>query len=395
MSIILIMTLTIGCMLLVVYHHLLYPLLLKRLAKHMPVQPDKTNKRSYKRRKEDGHLPKVTVLVPACNEENWIADKIRNLASLDYPKSKLDVIVVCDGCTDSTADVAKATIQEAICADVQFKIIEHRINQGKLSILNQMIPNLDCDLVALTDVSALISLDALLIASEHFQNQKTGVVNSKYCMTSGSDSGEATYWQYQNRINLGESCLGATLGAHGAFYIIRQELFQPLRPDTINDDFVLPMEIVKQGYNIVYETDLIAVEQETTNLKDDFKRRVRISAGNMQQTLRLFSLFNPRRPAIAFAFFSGKGLRLLTPYLVMIELCGCIYLREYTFFQTALLTQLLLIMLAGIVTLFRSRFKNKISDALRCLLSGHAANLIGGLRYLSGSTDGRWKKVNQ
>lgn len=395
MSIYLIMMITLSCILLIAYHHLFYPLLLKWLAKRLPRQPKKANKRAFRGNKNDLLLPSVTVLVPAFNEENWIADKIRNLASLDYPKKKLNVIVVCDGCTDSTAEIARETIQEMICADIQFEIVEQQQNQGKLAILNSVIPKLSCDIVALTDVSALVSIDALLIAAEHFEQPKTGVVNSNYRMPKGADSGESTYWQYQNHVQLGEASLGATLGAHGAFYLIRKSLFRPLQPDTINDDFVLPMEIVKQGYEIVYENDLIALELETTNLKDDFKRRIRISAGNMQQTLRLISLFSPARPAIAFTFFSGKGLRLLTPYLLIIELCGCIYLSDYLFFSAALFSQLLLIFTAGVVTLFRSNFKSKISDALRCLFSGHLANLIGGLRYLSGYTNSKWNKVNQ
>lgn len=395
MSNYLVMIMTLTCIMLVVYHHVFYPLLLKWLAKRMVFQPEKANTRSFKSSKGDAQRPHVTILVPAYNEENWIADKIRNLASLDYPKKKLNVMVVCDGCTDATANIARETIQEAICADVRFEIIENRENRGKLAIINHVIPTLTCDIVALTDVSALVSLDALLVATDHFNNPKIGVVNSHYCMPSGSDSGESTYWEYQNNISLGESYLGATLGAHGAFYLIRHELFQPLQPDTINDDFVLPMEIVKQGYQIAYETNLMAVEQETTTLKNDFKRRIRISAGNMQQTLRLLSLFNPVRPALAFVFFSGKGLRLLTPYLVLLEVCGCLYLWDYRFFSIVLLAQLALVLMAGTVTLFRSHFNSRVSNALRCLLSGHLANFIGGVRYLFGFSNGNWQKVNQ
>ncbi len=197
----LVMIMTLTCIMLVVYHHVFYPLLLKWLAKRMVFQPEKANARSFKNSKGDAQRPHVTILVPAYNEENWIADKIRNLASLDYPKKKLNVIVVCDGCTDATANIARETIQEAICADVRFEIIENRENRGKLAIINHVIPTLTCDIVALTDVSALVSLDALLVATDHFNNPKIGVVNSHYCMPSGSDSGESTYWEYQNNIS--------------------------------------------------------------------------------------------------------------------------------------------------------------------------------------------------
>ncbi|GAL11026.1 glycosyltransferase SypQ [Vibrio astriarenae] len=75
----------------------------------------------------------------------------------------------------------------------------------------------------------------------------------------------------------------------------------------INDDFIIPMEIVSRGYDAVYDNNVIATEMEPTDLSDDFSRRLRISAGNMQQALFLGKLFHPRFRRVAFAFFSGKG----------------------------------------------------------------------------------------
>ncbi|NMU70383.1 glycosyltransferase family 2 protein, partial [Vibrio parahaemolyticus] len=84
---------------LIVYHHVGYPLLLKWLPLK---QQDETKapfvERAYKASKTDSQLPSITVIVPAYNEEQWIAEKIRNLASLDYPRDKLRVVIACDGC---------------------------------------------------------------------------------------------------------------------------------------------------------------------------------------------------------------------------------------------------------------------------------------------------------
>lgn len=395
MSTFIIMLVTIGCMFLIIYHHLLYPMLMKWLTKRTPKQSSFVNRRAFHAKTDDADLPTITAVVPAYNEQTWIADKIRNLANLDYPSNKFNVLILCDGCQDNTADIARDTIQEAICSDIRIEVIEHKINRGKLALLNEAIPNINSDLVALTDVSTLVSLDSLLLAAKHFTDANIGVVNSKYCVPSEGRSGESSYWDYQNQISLGEAQLGAPVGAHGAFYVIRSALFQPLSSDTINDDFMLPMEIVKQGYSIAYEPNLIALEQETTQLKEDFIRRVRISAGNMQQTLRLVRLFNPARPAVAFTFFSGKGLRLLTPYLVIASCIGCIYLHEQLFFAVALVAQLAVIFTSVLVTIFSRHFSGKVSVCLRCLFTGHAANLIGGMRYLLGKSETKWTKVNQ
>ncbi|NMV11706.1 glycosyltransferase family 2 protein, partial [Vibrio parahaemolyticus] len=101
-----------------------------------------------------------------------------------------------------------------------------------------------------------------------------------------------------------------TIGSHGAFYTFRTHLFEPLEVSTINDDFILPMRIVLRGYSAIYEPNMLALELEQSSDDADFKRRLRISAGNMQQLMQLKKLLLPRYRGTAFAFLSGKVLRL-------------------------------------------------------------------------------------
>ena len=107
------------------------------------------------------------------------------------------------------------------------------------------------------------------------------------------------------------------MGAHGALYLFRRDLWTPLAPDTINDDFVLPMSIVANGYRSVYAPQIRVFEREKTQISQEFMRRVRIGAGNFQQAIRLVRLANPLRPGLAFAFVSGKGLRAVMPLILI------------------------------------------------------------------------------
>ena len=90
---------------------------------------------------------------------------------------------------------------------------------------------------------------------------EVGVVNSHYQLYNAQD-GEQSYWLYQSKIKQQESLLASTLGAHGAFYIFRSKLFTELEHDTINDDFILPMRIVEQGYKVKQLKDVHALELE-------------------------------------------------------------------------------------------------------------------------------------
>ncbi|NVD06722.1 glycosyltransferase family 2 protein [Vibrio sp. JPW-9-11-11] len=383
------------CAFLIAYHHVGYPMLLSWVSKVQPSQPLEAVARGYKQARQDTHCLSITILVPAYNEQLWIADKIRNLACLDYPRDKYKVIVVCDGCSDKTVEIAEQTIQEAICSDTHFEIRAYDDNRGKVSILNQQIARIDTDIVALSDVSALISVDALWIANQHFQQPNIGVVNGHYQLFETNNHGENRYWQYQSRVKMNEAKLGSTLGAHGAFYLFRTDLFDMMDNNTINDDFVIPMQIVRRGYVATYEPRIMALEMEATNTANDYQRRLRISAGNMQQAILLFDMFLPKYRGVAFAFFSGKGLRLLTPYLLLACLISSALLASYLLFKVALVSQLTIYGLALLSHQFPTLFRHKVCTLVRYVVAGHWANLIGGLRYLFGLESGKWSRIDQ
>ena len=384
--------------LLIIYHHVGYPLVLNWLSarrKQRQTSKNMGKERCYRASKADCTLPTMTVIVPAYNEEQWIAEKIRNLASLDYPRDKLTIIVACDGCTDNTAEIAQNTIQEAICADTLFIVHDHKNNRGKVSLINTEMESVTSEITALSDVSALVSCDSLLLASQHYQNENVGVVNATYQIMSTQNQGEAAYWRYQSKVKFKESLIGSTIGSHGAFYTFRTDLFAPLEPEIINDDFILPMRIVLQGYASVYEPKMLAIELEESSDDSDFKRRLRISAGNMQQFLKLKRLLLPRYRGTAFAFLSGKVLRLATPYLMIMCLTSSILLIEHPAFQLLLAGQLAVYLVALITYLIPAFNLFKPFKLINYMVVGHIANFAGGLRYLLGMENGRWKRVNQ
>lgn len=310
---------TLGCAGLVGYHHAAYPLLLRWLASRRPPPV---------RSLVACDLPEITVVMPAYNEAGYIAAKIRNLAALDYPADRLRVLIGCDGCTDGTAAAARAAAAEPECGGLRVEVIEFARNRGKVAVVNELVSRVEGPIVAMSDVSALISLDALRLAAGWLTAPEVGVVCGGYRFLRPGSAGEATYWRYQTAIKQQESRLGSTLGAHGALYIFRRDLFRPLAPDTINDDFVLPMVIVGQGHRAVYEPEMVALELEQASLGTDRLRRRRIAAGNAQQAVRLRGLLSPRHGWTAFMFASGKALRVAMPLCLLVSLAGSLALAS-------------------------------------------------------------------
>ena len=378
---------------LVVYHHALYPVLLGVFQKVFGEPPVDFNNRGYAMLKDES-LPRICIVMPAHNEAEWIREKILNLSILDYPSDRLKIVLACDGCTDQTAEIARQCLSLPECEELDLEVREFKQNRGKVAVLNHVVPSLDADLLALSDVSALISVDALLIAAAHFQDPGIGVLNSHYQLARPGSEGEASYWNYQAHIKSSEAALGATLGAHGAFYMFQKELFEPLNPNTINDDFILPMQIVAKGYRAVHDDRIMALELEQADLEMDHRRRLRISAGNMQQLIWLKKLLLPRYRGVAFAFASGKALRVAMPFLMIIAYAGSITLAQSSlFFLLAALLQSLLYGLAVWALYLPADSRPRMINTLSYIVAGHVAGLLGSLHYLFNKPCGPWKRA--
>jgi cellulose synthase/poly-beta-1,6-N-acetylglucosamine synthase-like glycosyltransferase len=369
---------------LILYHHVGYPVAVRAIAAWL-------GRKSPEPVVEPAVPPSVTIIVPAHNEEAVIAAKIRNLAALDYPRDKLTVVLALDGCTDGTAATARSLLDEI--GGLDLRIVEYASNIGKVAVLNDQIGRASSDIVALSDTSSLLEPQALSRAVRHFARASVGVVCPTYALIRPGSEGERAYWNYQTRVKTAEGVVGAPMGAHGAFYLFRRELWEPLEPDTINDDFILPMRIVQRGYDAVYDADIVATELETSTARQDFRRRIRIGAGNLQQVLRLTGLLDPRRPGVAFTFLSGKALRAFMPFLLLIAAVSLpvLAVQEGGFYLLAFAGEIVVVLaaLAGHFEVPRTIPRHARWAAY--FLQGHAAGLIGALILLCGLQGQAWK----
>jgi len=362
-------------MLLIIYHHVGYPLLLKGLTKKITLSDVNVLKTAA--------LAKITIVIPAYNEQKYIAEKIRNLAILDYPNNLLTIIIACDGCTDRTALVAKQTLAEQNCRNLNTKIIEFSTNRGKVAVINSLLPQLSGDIIAMSDVSALISIDALIQANQAFCDPEVGLVTGHYLLANPGSSGEKAYWDYQSDVKAREAQLSSIIGAHGAFYLIRRELFLPLDSRVINDDFVIAMAVVEQGFRAIYVPTINAIELEQSTNQLDLHRRQRIAAGNLQQLIRFKGLLSPKYRGVAFSFASGKALRVFMPLVLIGAWVGSLWLSTSNpFFSMAAIVQTALYLSVALFFIVKPRHPNKIWQTIYYLVSGYCANLVGCIRYL-------------
>jgi poly-beta-1,6-N-acetyl-D-glucosamine synthase len=286
---------------------------------------------------DDEKLPEVTLLIAAYNEERFIAEKINNSLSINYPIEKLNVWIVADGSTDKTLEFAQHF--------PSVKVFHEAERKGKIHAVNRVMKFVKTPITIFSDANTNLNPEAIKNIVRHFKNRKVGGVAGEKRIAvnkedNASGSGEGLYWKYESALKTLDSNLSTTIGAAGELFALRTELYQEPEPDTIIEDFVTSLKIVAQGYRFVYEPEAYAQETASATLKDEWKRKVRISAGGIQAILRLPELLNPfHYGLISWQYLSHRVLRwTLAPLalpLILISnyfLFNKSFLYQFTFF---------------------------------------------------------------
>jgi len=301
--------------------------------------------------------PSVSLLVAAYNEAAVIGDKIRNSLELDYPTDKLEIVVASDGSQDATAKIVQSFAGPQNGGRV--RLLNFEKNRGKTAVLNDAVPQLRGEIVAFSDASSMLSRDSIRKLVQHFSDPRTGVACGVYRLVKDDEARigpqEDLYWKYETFIKVQEAQLGACTGAHGALYAIRRALYPFPPPGTINDDFTIPVRILQQGYRVVYEPGAAAYEE--AHEMEGFSRRVRITAGNIEQMREIKRLLWPPRPFALFCLLSHKTSRLFIPLFMVIAFAANFALRSQFPYNWLLVGQVLFYGLAILQPIFSLRPK--------------------------------------
>lgn len=268
----------------------------------------------------DAEWPRVSLVVAAYNEEDWIGQKLRNHVELDYPAGKLEHVVITDGSSDATPDIARA-----MAADHPGIAVYHEPERrGKIAAVQRVLPLLDTPILVFTDANTLLNREAVKRIVRHYRDPRVGAVaGEKRVHMSDKDAahaaGEGIYWKYESLLKHLDSELWSVVGAAGELFSIRRECHRPIPRDTVIEDFVLTLSIARDGYRVVYEPEAYAVEGPSASVGEELKRKVRIAAGGLQAIWRLRGLLNPlRHGVLAFQYVSHRVLRwTVTPFALV------------------------------------------------------------------------------
>jgi len=299
------------CALLVLYVYVAYPLLLKALA----------SLRGFDGRAVETveFLPDVSLIIPAYNERTVIRRKLENSLAIDYPSDRIEIVVASDGSDDGTEAIVEGYAPRGIVLSASSP------RAGKISVLNRAVPQARGEIVVLCDANVMFHPDAVRRLVAHFADPRIGAVTGDVRIQSEDapfGEGEGFYYKYERFLQSKESELGSTVTVDGGMYAIRKELFRPLPADTILDDFVIGMNVALAGRRVIYDPEILATENATTDVGQEFRRKVRIVAGAFRELLRRNGVPGLRHGQVFWSYVSHKLLRWLTPWFLMV-IFGC------------------------------------------------------------------------
>lgn len=207
--------------------------------------------------------------------------------------------------------------------------------------------------------------------------------------------GLGLYWRYEKAVRRAESRFGSTVVYTGAVSAVRRSLFAPLPEDTLVDDLVTPLRVIRQGYRVIFEPEARAVDWISPVPGHEFARKVRTLAGLMQTTVNLHQFVGPLSPWAWWQFVSHKALRLVVPYALVSALLSSALL-EGAFYRMALIVQILIygLGIVGFLGQERGTRWRRIMATPRTFLMLNVAAVAGVLQYLTGRRLSLWQPVS-
>jgi cellulose synthase/poly-beta-1,6-N-acetylglucosamine synthase-like glycosyltransferase len=370
---------------LIVYAHLGYPLLLRALVALFGERVDARARDSATREmaKPGEALPRVTLIVPAHDEELVIERKLANVRALDYPSELLEVIVASDGSSDRTAELARSAGAD--------RVLELP-RGGKVAALNAAVREAAGEILAFSDANSYWRPDALRRLVVRFADERVGYACGQVRFDGGEGGNqEGLYWRYEMAVRSMETRLAGITAGNGGIYAVRREAYIELDPSR-GQDIGFPFELTKRGWRAVYEPSAVAEEKMAPTVEGEFKRKRRMMWGLWDVMLK-WGMLDPRGygPAYALEIYSHRLLRYLTPWLHLIALCVNLPLLSHGWVYVVTMALQLAFLVAAALGRFIPALPLRIAYYYVTVTASIAVGLWDRLR--AGTVPIGWEKV--
>jgi cellulose synthase/poly-beta-1,6-N-acetylglucosamine synthase-like glycosyltransferase len=272
----------------------------------------------------DGFEPTVSICFAVHNGQEHLTKKVLNLQSLDYPASKLQLLIFSDGSTDDT----ERLLADLAARDPRIQFLSSPERLGKPTGLNRLLRLATGEVLLLCDVRQSIGRTALRSLLHDLSDPSVGCASGSLVLAG--ETGAGAYWRYERLIRAAEARLGRMVGVSGSLYAIRRADMPDLPSDILLDDMFVPLRVaLATGKRIVLVESAEAFDSACDD-DHEFRRKVRTLAGNYQLIARMPRLLLPGSNPVWFQLISHKIARLVCPWTLAAVFCatGVLSLRH-------------------------------------------------------------------
>lgn len=377
------------------HSYVFYPLLLRMLA-----VGKKPNDLIFSKEED---FPRVSVIMAVYNEEKVIAEKLDSLLHLDYPRDRLLIFIGSDRSSDRTNEiVGQYAGKHGI---IHFSPYEER--RGKPGVINQLTeealnryPESADHIFLITDANVILTPLTLRNLARHFRNERIVIVDAHMVHTGMQDEGishaENRYISSEVKLKYLEGIVwGKMIGPFGGCYAIRSDYFSKVPATFLVDDFYITMKAFERGGEAINDLDAICYESVSHEIREEFRRKARISGGNFQNLLTFKHLWWPPVRPVSFAFFSHKVLRWMGPFFLigMVVAAAILGYGGNLFYRLLFLFLIVIFALLPLLDYLLKNFNIHLlpARALRYFVIMNVALLAGFLKFLNGIQNNVWE----
>jgi len=227
---------------------------------------------------------KITIIVPAYNEEMVIETSIKSLLKQTYPN--LEILIVDDGSNDKT--YIKAKQYEFDNGNFSLKVLT-KPNGGKAKAINHGILNSTGSLIMVVDADSKLDKNAVLLMSRYFDDKETAAVaGSVYVSNQNNLWTKLQTLEYIEGLNMvrnGQAFLKLVNIIPGPIGMFRKKSLYDVGlydSDTFAEDCDVTLKLIAKGYKIDFEPEAVAYTEAPENLLDLIKQRYRWTRGILQ-----------------------------------------------------------------------------------------------------------------
>ena len=382
------------------HSYLFFPLMAKFKANQTLVVPDLFCE-------EDSDLPFISIVSSFFNEEKVAFDKIESIRKQSYPKDKYQCFIGSDASNDQTNEIVNAAIQ----GDKSFHFFPFPQRRGKPPVINELVAKAIASstttknhLLLLTDANVMMHPKVLFRLARHFKNPDIALVDAHMQHTGmvaeGISQAEKQYLSAEVRLKHWESLAWKSMmGPFGGCYMLRADYFKPVPANFLVDDFYIAMKVFEQKGQAINDLEAYCYEDVSHEIKEEYRRKKRISAGNYQNLFAFQHLWWPPFKLPNWIFFSHKILRWLGPFFLLGMLLGAGILATSSNLLLDIMFLLLVVGMLGVPILDwlleKLGLNLYIFRGLRYFMLMNLALLEGFFKYIKGVKSNVWQPTKR